>query len=129
MLSICSAYANSHKLEFNASKTQLICFHKPPVRPYYATIVFNGAQLHYCDKIKHLGHILSSNLDDTEDIIRALKELNQKANTVLCTFHSADPFVKCFLIKSYCLCLYGCVLWSLSIRALKLIEIAFNKIL
>ena len=33
--------------------------------------------------------------------------MNRKANTVLCTFGSADPFVKCFKIKSYCLSLYG----------------------
>ena len=44
-------------------------------------------------------------------------------------FHVVDPFVKCFLFKSYCLSLYGCSLWSLSSSSLKLIEVALNKLL
>jgi hypothetical protein len=31
MLDICSSYAVSHGLEFNANKTQLICFHTPSI--------------------------------------------------------------------------------------------------
>ena len=128
-LRICSSYAISHGLEFNASKTQLMCFHTPPIRPYAASIVFDGVQLKYSDVITHLGHILTSNLNDTEDIVRAIKDMNRKANTVLYSFRSADPFVKSYLIKSYCLSLYGCVLWSMSTQSLKLIEISLNKIL
>ena len=33
MLDICSSFAMSHKLEFNANKTQLICFTAPGVSP------------------------------------------------------------------------------------------------
>ena len=127
MLSICSSYAISHRLEFNANKTQLICFHTSPIRPYASPIFVNDVKLD-SDKIIHLGHTLTHDLNDTEVIIHAIKDLNRKANT-LCTFHSADPFVKWYLIKSYCLSLYGCVLWSLSTPSLKLIEIALNKIL
>ena len=37
MLDICSSYAVFHCLEFNANKTQLICFHMPSIRQYTAT--------------------------------------------------------------------------------------------
>ena len=47
----------------------------------------------------------------------------------LCVFRAADPFVKNFLFKSYCLSLYGCSLWSLSSPSIKLIEVALNKLL
>ena len=77
----------------------------------------------------HLGHFLSPNLSDTDDIVHIVKDLNCKANSILCTFHSTDPFVKSFLIKSYCLSLYGCTLWSLSTSSMKLIEVALNKLL
>ena len=33
MLDSCSSFAMSHKLEFNANKTQLICFTAPGVSP------------------------------------------------------------------------------------------------
>ena len=56
-------------------------------------------------------------------------ELNRKANSVLCKFSSLDPFVKCFLLKSYCLSLYGSPLWSLSSPSLRIIEVALNKLL
>ena len=34
-----------------------------------------------------------------------------------------------FLVKSFCLSLYGCTLWKLSTSSLKLIEISLNKLL
>ena len=34
-----------------------------------------------------------------------------------------------FLLKFYCLSLYGCCLWSLNTPAIRIIEIALNKVL
>ena len=83
--------------------------------------------LPYSKSITHLGHILSEKLDDmNDDIKRVLKDLNCKANSILCTFHCADPVVKTFLIQSFCLSLYGGILWKLRINRL---EVALNKIL
>ena len=55
--------------------------------------------------------------------------INRKANCILCTFKFLDPLIKTYLVKSYCLSLYGCVLWSLSSVSLKSLQIAINKIL
>jgi hypothetical protein len=86
--------------------------------------------LFFSTPVTHLGHILTSTLDDSEDIARVLKDLIRKAISVLCTFHRVDPFVKTFLIKSYIL--------PVSLRCLHLVsgcktnrqlEIGFNKIL
>ena len=78
-----------------------MCFHTPPILPYVASIVFDSVQLKYSDMITQLGHILTKNFND-RDIIHAIKDMNHKANTVLHSFRSADPFVKSYLIKSYC---------------------------
>ena len=91
------------------------------------TIVFNNVVLQYSDEVTHLGHILTPHLDDKNDIIRAVQDLNQKANSLFCIFRAVDPFVKCFLFKSYCLSLYGCSLWSLSSSSIKLCEVALKK--
>ena len=61
-------------------------------------------------------------------IIRAFKDLNKKANSMPCTFRSADPVVKTYLIKMYCLYLYDCHLWFLS-KSLNAFQTAMNKIL
>ena len=129
LLDIFSSYADTHGPRFNAEKTQLICFHLRHTCVCLPDIIFNNVVLHYSEEVTHLGHILSSDLDDRSDIIRAVKDLNRKANSLFCTFHVVDPFVKCFLFKSYCLSLYGCSLWSLSSSSLKLIEVALNKLL
>ena len=93
------------------------------------TIYFNGTKLSYSDQVVHLGHILTSNLDDTADIMRTVKDMNKKANSLLCTFHFVDPQVKTFLLKFYCLSLYGCCLWTLSAPSIRVVEVALNKIL
>ena len=106
LLNICSSYTSTHGLRFNADKTQLICFHLRQSCPTIPVICFNNIVLRYSDEVTHLGHILTSNLNDRSDIIRAAKDLNQKANSLFCVFRAADPFVKNFLFKSYCLSLW-----------------------
>ena len=64
-------------------------------------IRFQNVTLKYMDAVKHLGHILHYKLDDGPDILRAIKDLNKKENSMLYTFHSTDPVVKTFLIKMY----------------------------
>ena len=127
LLNICSTYASTHGLRFNAEKTQLICFHLRQSHPVIPTVVFNNVVLQYSNEVTHLGHILTPDLDDKNDIIRAVKDLNRKANSLFCIFRVVDPFVKCFLFKSYCLSLYGCSLWSHSSSSLKLCEVALKK--
>ena len=129
LLSICSSYATSHGLLFNTEKTQLICFHLRQSKPSTSVILFNNAILHYSDEVTHLGHILTADLNDRSDILRVVKDLNRKSNSMFCIFHATDPFVKSILFKSYCLSLYGCSLWSLSSTSIKICEIALNKLL
>ena len=103
-------------------KTQLICFRTFESNCILPTICFKNVILKYTDEIKHLSHnILNYNLCDGADIIHALKDLNKKANSVLCTFRFADP-----VVKMYCLPLFGCHLWSLSSKSLNAFQILRN---
>ena len=129
LLNICSTFADTHGLSFNANKTQLICFHQRSFSATPADIFFRDTLLQYTDEITHLGHILTSNLNDRSDIIRVVKDLNRKANSFLYVFRAVDPFVKNFLLKSSCLSLYGCGLWSLSSSSIKILEVSLNKLL
>ena len=129
MLSVCEEYAVTHGLKFNPDKTQLIRFRSQSTFMYHDCISLDGVDLKFSNTVMHLGHLLSYNLDDTPDIIRVTKDLNRNANFVLCTFNSTDPFVKCFLIKAYCLSLYDCTLWSLSCKSLHVIQVAIKLIM
>ena len=90
MLNICCSYASHHGLKFNPEKSQLICFRLRHTRPCSANIN-NDTVLPYVNEVAHLGHVLSYNLDDTPDIIRAVRDMNRKVNSILFTFSAADP--------------------------------------
>ena len=111
MLSPCSAYATSHGLIFNLDKTQLICFRKHTYPVPNDIIEFNGVHLNFSDTILHLGHLISFDLSDQEDIFRINQSINQKANLLMNTFRFSDPFVLTYLFKAYCLSLS---LWKYS---------------
>ena len=55
--------------------------------------------------------------------------MNRKANSILCKFSALDSAIKYYLIKCYCLSLYGSALWSLASPSIKIIEISLNIIL
>ena len=121
MLSTCTSFAAAHCLVFNASKTQLIQFSRSRCSSVNSPIsfLFNG------HSVKHLGHILTSNLSETEDIDRVRKDFIRKANCMLFSFPSCNPFVKTRLLSSFCLSLYGSALWFSSAPAL---ETTFNNV-
>ena len=108
MLSIFSSYANSHSLLFNESESQLICFKKST--SFCPDFIVT---LSYSSSVNHLGHLLSFNLKDHNDIIKVVKDMNRKANCILHTFRCADPHILCFLFKSFSLSLYGCFMITL----------------
>ena len=129
MLGICQSFTSSHGLIFNASKTQTICFCLSQMSKFTPSIFFDNTKLTFVDEVSHLGHILTYNLNDKQDIIRVTKDMNRKANSILCKCSALDCAIKCYLIKSYCLSLYGSALWSLGSPSIKIIEISLNKIL
>lgn len=124
MLNTCIKFADEHHLFFNADKTQLIKFSNPVTR-----FIFLGKSLSLSRSINHLGHILTYNLSDDEDIIAISKDMCRKANHLLHIFSCCDPSVKTCLFSSFCLSLYGAALWKVSCPQLKTLEVTFNNIL
>ena len=53
----------------------------------YLHLYFSGTQLSYSDKVIDLGQVLTSTLDDTADIMRAVKDMNRKINSLLFIFY------------------------------------------
>ena len=129
LLRECELFATEHNLQFNAAKTQLICFRSSPKVKFTGKFFFSGHLLEFSDTVTHLGHVLHCSLDDGPDIKRATLEMCKKANVVLSTFSACDPHVKTVLFSSHCLSLYGGVLWDISCNQIKSLEVAFNNIL
>ena len=129
MLNLCESFAYSYGLKFNANKTQLIRFGLSLSNTCNARIVFCGEQLVFLNTVCHLGHHLSYNLSDEEDINRKCHDFLKKANILFVNFKFCSPSTLTFLFRSICLSLYGCALWCLYSKSISTIEIAFSKVL
>ena len=102
MLAQCEAYAVSHDIRFNVSRTQLICFCHSPCADQ-SQFLFCGHLLPQSDSILHLGNTFNFNLSDKPDIQAKVMALLRKAKFVLLQFKSSNPHVKMKLFQAYCL--------------------------
>ena len=126
-----SLLTNRDHLSFNADKTQFIKFPKrlilrPPLLVLSSLV---SLRLSLSNAINHLGHILTHNLSDDEDIIAISKDMCRKANHLLHIFPCRDLSIKTQLFLSFCLSLYGAALWRVSCPQLRSLEVSFNNIL
>jgi len=61
---------------------------------------------------KYLGHIITNNLSDDDDIRREIRNMFIRTNILLWKFHNCSTSVKRVLFNTYCLCLYDVALWA-----------------
>ena len=113
-------------------KTQLVRFSLPCSSPNPSTsltFLFAGQFLKLADRACRLGHILRSDLSDTDDILRVQTDMCRRANCLLSTFYATNPAVKTLLFHTFCLSLYGSALWRLSSSSLRSLKVTFNNLL
>ena len=129
-LRCCESFASLHGLKFNPGKSQLIKFSAHAAGPStLPSINFCGIPLGFSNTVVHLGNILSSDLNDSEDILSKCRDMLTKSNALLCCFPNLDPVILTNLFQSYCLSLHGSALWNISSRSLQTVEVSFNKVL
>ena len=78
-----------------------------------------------------MGHYISFNFKDTDDITFRLNNFYASFNSILRDFSSVNKATFLFLFKSYCLPDYGLPLWnhatSFNSKIFKAFNVAFNK--
>lgn len=77
--------------------------------------------------VKYLGHILTENMSDDEDIYRQCRALYAQANTLARKFGSFTEHVKLTLFKAYCTPLHTAHLWTTYKKAS--LQVAYNNAL
>ena len=130
LLDICSDYANSYELKFNAKKTKCMvikpkCYRNLKVPDF----VLSSCTLDFTDTIKYLGCIISNDMSDDCDIKRQIRSVYARGNMLISKFRSCSPEVKVKLFKAYCTSFYGFTTWSsyhLSLK--KKLDVAYKKI-
>ena len=92
------------------------------------SIVFIGSQhIEFVEKWPHLGHIITNDCDDSEDLNVKKRRLIGQINNIICTFRNVNCLTKTKLVKSYCTSFYGAEIWDLSHRDIESLCITWRK--
>jgi hypothetical protein len=118
LLGLCDSFASEFDMKFNASKSKFLVVVPKGLHSVYKHVEcclfsIGGQQLECVHSYCHLGHIITSKFDDTDDIFDRRIHFIGQVNSLFCFFNKMDLLVKIRLFKSYCSSLYGCELWSL----------------
>ncbi|PZC70507.1 hypothetical protein B5X24_HaOG215770 [Helicoverpa armigera] len=84
LLAICEAYAKQHGLKYNSLKSEIMVFEarrNGTCEVFPNNIVLNGTALRMVFK-KYLGHVLTPDLRDNDDIERERRALAVRANMI-----------------------------------------------
>ena len=125
MIATCEEFANEYQIDFNPTKSKLICFnanidHTPH-------IILNGQPVSVVLKDKHLGNYISSSINDRH-IIENTCDLYQRSNLLISQFRPCNSETLDRLHMTYCMHMYGCELWNLNEKDVNQFKVAWRKI-
>ena len=75
-------------------------------------VTFNGVTIVSKGQAKHIGNMIP--LDSNTDIMHGVADFQKKVNVLMCNFKFINSDVLNCLFKTYCMPLYGSVLWDLT---------------
>ena len=87
----------------------------------------NDVKLDNVQLVKHLGHIIRSDLTDDNDIMHQTSMDNRKTNAVLSDFKHISGDLRVKIMQSYCNSVYGSQLWDLSNTCIDRLSISWRK--
>ena len=125
MLSICLEFSKEFDILFNAKKTMCIKFGADVCDVEHT--VFNGVNIIWQDKVRHLGNIIKSSLNDDDDCTLKASMFIGSVNKLLSNFGMIPPRVLCKTFNSYCCSMYGSQLWRFNSKCFNQLCIYWNK--
>ena len=97
---------------------------------YPPLYTLNGEAIKEVDSVRYLGHIISSNGKDDQDIMRQCQQLYARCNVLLRKFHMCCMDVKVKLFSTYCSPMYTAQLWwNHTVYSFHRLNVCYNNIL
>lgn len=129
LLKICELYGDEHDIKYNPKKSAiLVCRSVYTRHAIFAPFSIKGEHINIVNKIKYLGHIITDDGMDDEDIRRQCRQLYAQGNVLTRKFHMCSNNVKVHLFRTYCSSLYTCQLWWCYKNAtIKKLYVAYNN--
>jgi len=94
----------------------------------FPSFTFGASVLQFVTQFKYLGHIITHNLTDDNDIQREIRSMFVRCNILIRKFSRCSEHVKLKLYQAYCLCFYDIALWtSFNVSSLCKFRSCYNK--
>ena len=124
-------FENKNDIKFNSTKSAILPFLPDDKKKYkIPTFSLNSIHIPVVNSFKYLGHILTGNGSDDQDIERQRKKIYAQGNSILRKFYMCSVEVKIMLFKSYCTSLYTAHLWTkYSNKTLNDFYIAYHNVM
>lgn len=131
LLGICERYAGAHGLRYNVKKSELLVFKSKGFKTSTVPpLLLSGVPLARVARFKYLGHWITEDLADAEDIERERRALAVRSNMLARRFARCTAEVKISLFKAYCQSFYTCSLWvSYSRKTIDALRVQYNNAL
>ena len=129
LLDICHEYGVEHDVIYNPLKSVCIVF-KPDRFSLKCPLVHLGNNvLEYQEKVKYLGVLLNDKLNDNDDIMKQMRGLYARANSVLRKFAACSFEVKLRLFQAFCTSFYCAHLWyKFTKQVISKVGVAYNNV-
>ena len=126
MLDVCFNFSICNDIIFNPVKSVYIAFQPKKSKLFCPNVTLDNNVLEYIGRTNYLGFMFNSNGQDDEE--RQMRNLYNRSNKLLRTFHYCSSDVKLKLFKSYCTSFYCCYLWTAYKKStFDRLRVAFNN--
>ena len=111
-LSVCEDYGHEYGMSYNPTKSHCVLFSKKRRTPPELTL--NGQTLKWDKQAKHLGNVISSDLDEHQDVRHKRSDLVGRVNTVSGNLYELSNDIIMKMFSSQCCHYYGTQTWQFS---------------
>ena len=130
LLDICFLFAKGNYIIFSIIKTECMCICPTSVKlSTLPDIIIGGNIIKYVEFFKYLGHILNVKFKDDDDILKEMRNLYARGNTIVRLFKNTDDEVKIRIFKCFCYPVYCSSMWSrYNVYTMNKLRVGYNNI-
>ena len=131
LLKHCDNFAKDHYFIFSTTKSVCMRILPKNLKLNNCPSIYLGTEkLSFVDTFNYLGHTISCDFKDDDDMRKEMRKLCYRGNCLVRTFNFCTNDVKSTLFKSYCYSLYCSSLWSCFKRAtFQRLKVNYNNIM
>ena len=131
LIGVCEMLAGSHYITYSTNKSKCMCIVPRQCRlQVLPQIRLCNAPLEYVDKFSYLGHIITDEFYDDEDIMKETRNLCARGNALVRQFNFCNMDVKCTLFKTFAYSVYCGALWAnFRVATLNRLKVAYNMVM